>query len=364
MEWEAAGNTAQPGFKIKQTIASQQEKVMANSACLLTRSETKQAASKAPLAGPAAGNVPFTLAASHVLWFGIGTALLSDSAETILHCPHLLAVALYASLMISSTWFGIRPLLVLGICIMPAILSGLYFGFIQPLTDEGLLALWTQMLRMKSIEYASGILIVVGSLLHCTSKHFDNLPTRESSPQKANHRTKMACLGIGLGNALMILSDFNYASSVADSQADLTPILGQCGSSLLGLCLLGLVLGPSKNSLNDYSRRIAARIRIPLRLLILVVGTLAAVYFEWCKWYTVGWPQYVGLCVPPLILLVVSNFYKIKRALYNLGGKLWRLTALKVLDIIPHFIAPVAQLDRVPGFEPGGREFESLRAHQ
>ena len=25
-------------------------------------------------------------------------------------------------------------------------------------------------------------------------------------------------------------------------------------------------------------------------------------------------------------------------------------------------IAPVAQLDRVPGFEPGGREFESLRA--
>ena len=27
-------------------------------------------------------------------------------------------------------------------------------------------------------------------------------------------------------------------------------------------------------------------------------------------------------------------------------------------------LAPVAQLDRVPGYEPGGREFESLRAHQ
>ncbi len=26
--------------------------------------------------------------------------------------------------------------------------------------------------------------------------------------------------------------------------------------------------------------------------------------------------------------------------------------------------APVAQLDRVSGFEPGGREFESLRARQ
>lgn len=27
-------------------------------------------------------------------------------------------------------------------------------------------------------------------------------------------------------------------------------------------------------------------------------------------------------------------------------------------------VAPVAQLDRVPGYEPGGREFESLRARQ
>ncbi len=26
--------------------------------------------------------------------------------------------------------------------------------------------------------------------------------------------------------------------------------------------------------------------------------------------------------------------------------------------------APVAQLDRVPGYELGGREFESLRVHQ
>ena len=27
-------------------------------------------------------------------------------------------------------------------------------------------------------------------------------------------------------------------------------------------------------------------------------------------------------------------------------------------------VAPVAQLDRAPGYEPGGREFESLRARQ
>ena len=35
---------------------------------------------------------------------------------------------------------------------------------------------------------------------------------------------------------------------------------------------------------------------------------------------------------------------------------------LYLLNIVEH--APVAQLDRVPGYELGGREFESLRAHQ
>jgi hypothetical protein len=35
---------------------------------------------------------------------------------------------------------------------------------------------------------------------------------------------------------------------------------------------------------------------------------------------------------------------------------------IMLLDNAPPY-APVAQLDRVPGYEPGGREFESLRAH-
>ena len=36
----------------------------------------------------------------------------------------------------------------------------------------------------------------------------------------------------------------------------------------------------------------------------------------------------------------------------------------EILRIRPPNNAPVAQLDRVPGYEPGGREFESLRARQ
>lgn len=40
------------------------------------------------------------------------------------------------------------------------------------------------------------------------------------------------------------------------------------------------------------------------------------------------------------------------------------LTAPGPFGIIGHLQAPVAQLDRVSGYEPEGREFESLRARQ
>ncbi len=36
--------------------------------------------------------------------------------------------------------------------------------------------------------------------------------------------------------------------------------------------------------------------------------------------------------------------------------------SLSAIQFLLYEYAPVAQLDRVPGYEPGGREFESLRA--
>ena len=47
-----------------------------------------------------------------------------------------------------------------------------------------------------------------------------------------------------------------------------------------------------------------------------------------------------------------------------MGIKLHRGFESLPLRHFSYRFAPVAQLDRVPGYEPGGREFESLRARQ
>ena len=51
------------------------------------------------------------------------------------------------------------------------------------------------------------------------------------------------------------------------------------------------------------------------------------------------------------------------RSLNNSASRFTALMPQHPDDEVKHFSAPVAQLDRVPGYELGGREFESLRAH-
>jgi hypothetical protein len=51
------------------------------------------------------------------------------------------------------------------------------------------------------------------------------------------------------------------------------------------------------------------------------------------------------------------------RSLNNSASRFTALMPQHPGGEVKHFSAPVAQLDRVPGYELGGREFESLRAH-
>ena len=49
-------------------------------------------------------------------------------------------------------------------------------------------------------------------------------------------------------------------------------------------------------------------------------------------------------------------------SIFRIARKLTRFGSVRIIRVPAY--APVAQLDRVPGYEPGGREFESLRARQ
>ena len=68
------------------------------------------------------------------------------------------------------------------------------------------------------------------------------------------------------------------------------------------------------------------------------------------------------ICIPQLTSVRYSGWYQVRKDI--LCNRKLRILC-ESIDTDPidcYCLAPVAQLDRVPGFEPGGREFESLRA--
>jgi hypothetical protein len=68
----------------------------------------------------------------------------------------------------------------------------------------------------------------------------------------------------------------------------------------------------------------------------------------------------VGGSIPPLATAPVKQFGLFSGWPLALFGGRYRVRVRQGL----HIIASVAHLDRALGFEPRGREFESLRAHQ
>lgn len=276
----------------------------------------------------AQSNPSYSVVASQIIWFGIGLSLLSDTLESFLHWPHLLAVALSSCLMIASAWIGIRSMVILSAFLLPVILSSVFLSLAQVDQTSGFLGLWTQMVRLKSIEYISGLFLVMGSIIGTSA-----------NGKKSNTGPIVACLGFAVGNGLMVFSDLNYA--IADGQASIMPILAQHGSSMLGLCLLGLSARTSSNSkLSICGKVISQFTRIPLRGVVLVAGTASAVYFDWCFQYVVGWPQYVGLCVPPLILMFLADISSVKSLLKTFWLKFLRLTVKSNIAIIPAYLRP------------------------
>lgn len=243
-----------------------------------------------------------SLISAQILWFGIGMSLFSDTTETILHWPHQWVVALSSGLMIASVWFGIRAMIALCALTLPAIFSVLYFSFTQAVPGNDPLALWSQMVSVKSLEYMSGFLIMMGTCIRSASP---SLATPSS--KKLNLATLIAGFGFVTGNFLVIFSSMK--ASMSGSQTDFTTALLEQGSTILGLCLLGFTArASSSRNLSHLGTMLYQVTTIPLRGMILLVGVLCAVASDWYSQYLVGWLQYASVLIPPLAIVLVGKF--------------------------------------------------------
>lgn len=242
------------------------------------------------------------LLGAQILWFGIGMTLFSDTTETILQWPHQAVVAISSGLMIGSAWFGLRAMLALCALTLPALCSMMYFSLTQAMPGSGPLALWTQMVSVKSLDYMSGFLIMMGTCIRPISLQPHATPSR-----KINAPLVIACLGFVLGNILYLFSSIK-ASMIA-SEIDFSTALAEQGATILGLCLLAFSARTSSHgALSNFGNAVGQTTKLPLRGIVLFVGVLCAVVSDWYSQYLIGWLQYASVLLPPLVIMLMGKF--------------------------------------------------------
>lgn len=238
----------------------------------------------------------FFFIAAQIIWWGMGISLFYDIAESILSWPHLVVVSLYSSLMIASTWFGVRVMFVLSMITLPALLSLMYFSFVQPLSGDTLWALWSRMLTAKSVEYVSWLLLLTGS--------FASVAHSRTANHKTGHyfhlTSAIALAGFVGGLSLMFFAGLN--SVIASTQTDIVLILAQQGSNIVWV--MGLAKSPVKGNSTHSVTRLS---KTSLRWLLLFVGTLGAIFYDWLSHsqYMMGWLQYPSVFLPPLVMMLI-----------------------------------------------------------
>lgn len=239
-------------------------------------------------------NISWLLVATQIIWFGVGLSVIYDLAETIFHWHHLMAVAIYSGLVILSTWIGIRAIMILSLLTLPAILSMVYFSWAQPLMGDGMLALWTQMISKKSLEYSSYLLIMMGG--------FGCVHTSRHSNKKLNVGAMIACVGVLVGNGLMLLLGRQ------SGETQMLLILAQQWPSILALCMLGLICKRVARASLKSERGLGFTLStFQLRALVLVFGTLGSVLCNWAASIVGDWLQHVSFYLPWIALLFMGR---------------------------------------------------------
>ncbi|MFI4938619.1 MAG: hypothetical protein ACHQJ6_08980 [Candidatus Berkiellales bacterium] len=231
--------------------------------------------------------------AAQVIWWGMGIYLFYDFAETILHWPHLLVVALYSSLMIASTWFGMRTMLLVSIFSIPAFISMVYISFSTSLPETGLLGQWFEMISLKSLEYFSWLLLVMASFAKAMA------PKPVTVTKKFSLSKCVALLGFGVGIGLMLF--LSIKNLFTNAQTDMALFTTQQLSNIFWIW--GLATAPHHYLLRRKEGLSA--LKDPRRVLFLLLGTLVAVLYTWGSLHMGSWWQYPSVFIPTLTMMLL-----------------------------------------------------------
>lgn len=231
---------------------------------------------------------------AQILWWGLGLTLAYDICESLLHWPHWMAMVLYSALMIASTWFGLRSMILIACLTLPSLLGVIYFSIFEAMTGTSLLALWSQLLTSKLLEYLGWFLMVLGSFVNGAGYY--------SHPRKITMISFACYMCLAIGGIMMIAS----AVQLAQNSAPAKQLFIAVQQASYFLWVFGLT--SAKMTKPQERAQQKQRIKLPSKYFLLIIGTIGIVIYDWLFLSISGWAQCGFMLLPPFALLLLSKY--------------------------------------------------------
>lgn len=232
---------------------------------------------------------------AQILWWGLGLTLAYDICESLLQWPHWIAMTLYSALMIASTWFGLRSMILIAFFTLPSLLGVFYFSAFDVLTGTSFIALWSQLLANKLLEYLGWFLMVLGGFINAA----DNT-------KKITISTFVCYACLAIGGTLMLASAVQLAQN-SDPAKQLFIGVQQISYFLwiFGLTSTKITQSQAKQ---EKPKPQKPSFKLPSKYFLLIAGTIGIVIYDWMFLNISGWMQCGFMLLPPFALLLLSRY--------------------------------------------------------
>ncbi len=247
--------------------------------------------------------LPFSLIFifSQILWYSVGLSVIYDVTERILHWPHLMVAGAYGGMLVASAWLSRRlvkwfsaltVVLLVGVAAVALAKANYNLAFLQ-----GLVAI----LQSRYIDYCSWFFVMGSSILGCLSVVWIK------DDKKINLALWVALMSFLLGCAIAIMPE---ATLMRAKGADLETILASQGLTIVWLVYWGMPMKSYGQKGNEgyLNKLIAKYLKLPMRTIILTMGAVSYIFYDWACQYLATWLQIIWFFAP-----VVVYFYMQKR---------------------------------------------------
>jgi|GEM_PF-3623841 len=245
---------------------------------------------------------------SQIIWYSVGLSIIYDVSERLWHWPHMIVAGVYGGMLVASAWLS-RPLvkwfsgltLVLVACIACLAFAK---ANCQNLFIKGLVDIMTS----RCVDYTSWMFVMGSSILGCLSLIW------YVKDKQINLALWVALFSFLLGCVIAIMPE---AAVMHAKGSDMEAILASQGLTIVWLAYWGMPMRGYNQKGNEgfLNKAIAKYAKLPIRSVLLAMGAISYIFYDWACQYLATWLQIIWYFAP-IALYFYTQKRKIAASLY------------------------------------------------